>query len=186
MSTIIFTAHPSSSGFTHAIATAYAAGRPADTAEIINLYAPEWRQDFLAYETVENWPADAVREKLQAKIAAASELVFVFPIWWGDAPAILKNFLDCNLTAGFAFRYGADGKPEKLLTGKTARVLATCDAPGWMYRLFPVRLAWLWGLARLGFCGVKMRSFEIFDKKRRRTAAEREAFLQRVRLLAAG
>lgn len=54
----------------------------------------------------------------------ADELVFVFPIWWGDAPAILKNFIDCNFHSGFAFRY-ENGRPIGLLKGKSARIIAT-------------------------------------------------------------
>jgi NAD(P)H dehydrogenase (quinone) len=39
---------------------------------------------------------DETTKKIQAKITWADELIFIFPIWWGDAPAIVKNFIDCN------------------------------------------------------------------------------------------
>jgi putative NADPH-quinone reductase len=42
---------------------------------------------------------DPLREHFQQKIAWADRLVFFFPLWWMDAPAILKNFLDMNLTS---------------------------------------------------------------------------------------
>ena len=42
---------------------------------------------------------------IQEKITTADELVFVFPIWWVNMPAILKNFFDTILTGGFAFQY---------------------------------------------------------------------------------
>jgi putative NADPH-quinone reductase len=67
---------------------------------------------------------DPVTKAIQEKILAANELVFIFPIWWGDAPAILKNFIDCNFHSGFAFRY-ENGKSVGLLKGKSARIIAT-------------------------------------------------------------
>jgi NAD(P)H dehydrogenase (quinone) len=42
---------------------------------------------------------------MQEKILWADEIVLVFPIWWGDMPAIMKNWMDCNFMSGFAFKY---------------------------------------------------------------------------------
>jgi len=36
---------------------------------------------------------------MQEQITWADELVFVYPIWWYDAPAILKNWFDVNMSA---------------------------------------------------------------------------------------
>jgi putative NADPH-quinone reductase len=49
--------------------------------------------------------SDPVREAFQAKIRAADELVFVFPVWHVNVPAILKNFFDNVFTGGFAYQY---------------------------------------------------------------------------------
>ncbi|MEI6673515.1 MAG: NAD(P)H-dependent oxidoreductase [bacterium] len=76
-----------------------------DKIEIINLYTTPLRQDFLTYEDKKEQPKDPITTKIQEKILWADELVFIFPIWRGDAPAIMKNFLDCNFSAGFAFKY---------------------------------------------------------------------------------
>ncbi|MEI7919432.1 MAG: NAD(P)H-dependent oxidoreductase [bacterium] len=72
---------------------------------MLDLYTTPLRQDFLTYEDKKEQPKDATTKKMQEKIMWADELVFVFPIWRGDAPAIMKNFLDCNFSAGFAFKY---------------------------------------------------------------------------------
>lgn len=48
---------------------------------------------------------DLVRE--QARVAEADLLLFVFPLWWGGMPAILKGWFDRVLAYGFAY---ADGK----------------------------------------------------------------------------
>ena len=56
------------------------------------------------------------------KIKEADEIVFCFPVWWGDAPAILKNWLDYNFTSGFAFKYDPIGV-IKLLKGTIIVIL---------------------------------------------------------------
>ena len=66
----------------------------------------------------------------QSDILWATHLVFVFPIWWGGIPALMKGFLDRIFLPGFAFKYRA-GKtfPDKLLQGRTAHLLVTLDTP---------------------------------------------------------
>ena len=49
--------------------------------------------------------SDPIRSALQEKIILADEVIFVFPIWHVNVPAILKNFFDTVFTSGFAYRY---------------------------------------------------------------------------------
>ncbi|MCP4523341.1 MAG: NAD(P)H-dependent oxidoreductase, partial [Candidatus Gracilibacteria bacterium] len=164
--TLIVTAHPSTQGFTHKIAEKYklAKENKSEEAEIINLYDSEYQQPFLAFEDVKKWEQNDVRDLIQKKISESEELVFVFPIWWGQVPAIMKNFFDINFGANFAFKY-EKGKPVGLLTNKTARVFATCDAAGWVYKLpgLPNMLAGYFKIYLLGFCGIKVKATHIFD-----------------------
>jgi putative NADPH-quinone reductase len=74
----------------------------------------------------------------------------------------MKNFLDCNFTAGFAYKYDTNGKQKWLLTGKTSRILTTSWAPSFIYTIFPVKLSWNWKIMRLGFCWIKTKSVTIF------------------------
>ena len=71
----------------------------------------------------------------QQQIAWADYLVFVYPIWWGALPALLKGFIDRTFLPGFAFKYheGTLGW-DRLLTGKSAQLIATMDSPPWYYR----------------------------------------------------
>jgi NAD(P)H dehydrogenase (quinone) len=48
---------------------------------------------------------DTKTSLMQQKITWADELIFVFPIWWGSMPAVMKNWIDVNFLGGFAFRY---------------------------------------------------------------------------------
>jgi NAD(P)H dehydrogenase (quinone) len=180
---LIVTAHPSSLGFTHKIAEAYKAGSEevGNTVEILDLYKTDLKQDFLRYEIREDMgKPDATREAMQAKITWANEIVFVHPMWWVSMPAIMKNWIDVNMAARFAFRY-IDGNPVGLLKGKSSRVFITCDGAMWKYWLIlkPFWTIWFFGI--LNLCGLKVRGITTFSKKFKRTDAEKEAFLDKVK-----
>ena len=105
MKTLIFTAHPEG-GFTEKIAKQYLGTKQTQdiNAGIINLYDEEWQLDYLSFsKTSEN----SVVKKIQQKISEADELVFVFPLWWGEAPAIMKNMIYwCTIKMAIMFMTG--------------------------------------------------------------------------------
>jgi NAD(P)H dehydrogenase (quinone) len=43
----------------------------------------------------------------QERFAAADLVIFIFPLWWGGPPAILKGWFDRAMAAGFAYVDGA-------------------------------------------------------------------------------
>ncbi|MFN3445893.1 MAG: NAD(P)H-dependent oxidoreductase [Bacteroidia bacterium] len=70
------------------------------------------------------------------KIKWADHLVWIYPVWWGSLPALLKGFIDRLFLPGFAFKKRENSVWwDKLLTGKTARVISTLDQPAWYYWL---------------------------------------------------
>ncbi|MCH2188317.1 NAD(P)H-dependent oxidoreductase [Candidatus Gracilibacteria bacterium] len=191
MKQLIITAHPSSKGFTHKIAKTFKKASEANKneVEIMNLYHKKYAQDFLAFEEMSDLGAEnKVRDRIQSKMSEADEYIFVFPIWWGSMPAIMKNFFDVNFSSGFAFKFHSGGKVDKLLTGKTAKVFATCDAPGFIYKLFPfaMRLKGYLSMYILGFCGIKITDFQIFDTmgKSRDDTNKREQMLKKIKNIA--
>lgn len=38
-------------------------------------------------------------------ITWADKLVFIYPIWWASMPALLKGFIDCVFSSGFAYNF---------------------------------------------------------------------------------
>jgi NAD(P)H dehydrogenase (quinone) len=64
---------------------------------------------------------------------AADHLVFVFPLWLGTLPAILKGFLERVLQPDLV-EPSRQGKFVKPLKGKSARVIITMGMPGFVYR----------------------------------------------------
>ena len=190
MHTLFITAHPSSKGFTHAIANSFAKGLEAsnNTFEILDLYKTELQQSFLSFENIRELPLDENKVMIQSKITLADELIFVHPIWWGGMPAILKNFIDLNITPGFGYKYQKDddGKTKtiKLLKGKSARVFMTCDNVMWQYVMIGVPFVSIWFFFILDFCGLRVKSITVFDKMRKRSDDELKGIEQRVESMA--
>lgn len=180
---LIITAHPSSKGFTHQIANSFkeSAEAAGKTVEILDLYKTDLQMMFLKFEEPKDMALpNPVREKLQAKITAANELVFVHPLWWMGTPAIMKNFLDNVIASHYAFYY-KNGWPVGMLKGKRGHVFITCDGRMWLFWLLgmPFRINWTMGVLR--FCGIQPTTFKVFSEKYKRTEAEKASFLDKVK-----
>jgi len=121
----------------------------------------------------------------QKSISWADHLVFEYPNWWMVAPAILKGFIDRTFTSGFAFRY-VEGKlmPEKLLKGKSARLLVTMDLPPMGYWLMfgsPGHKMMKRGV--LKFCGIKPVRISSFGSLRKSSDEKKAKWLMEVERL---
>lgn len=185
---LVILGHPRPGSFCECLATAYAQACRNAGAEVQQLslgqltFDPVLREGYLRDQPLEPELAAA-----QASILWADHLVFVYPNWWGTAPALLKGFIDRVFLPGFAFRYREGSHLwDRLLTGRTGRALVTMDSPGWYYR-------WFAGapgdrhLRRsvLEFCGVKPVRIAHFGPMRTSTQAERSAWLKEASALAA-
>ncbi len=195
MHTLIITAHPSSQGFTHKIAAAYEKGSRSGgaTVEILDLYKTPYKQDFYAFENIrEPQTGNEHRKTLQDMIQKADRLVFVHPLWWGGMPAILKNFIDHNITGGFAFKYGPrkfvpealNVLPKGLLKGKRASVFITCDAYVLLYATMLLPFLSIWYFFILFYCGMWRVSFRVYGRMRWKKSEKRDAILKNVEALA--
>ena len=128
---------PSPARFCRALAAAYgdaarAAGHEVRVVDIAPLDFPLVRER-TAWE--KGAPPPALRPAIEA-LAWAEHIVIVFPLWLGDVPALLKGFLEQVMRPGAAFRYREQGMPEKLLKGKSARIVVTMGMPGPLYEWF--------------------------------------------------
>lgn len=143
--------------FCHALAEAYAegarsAGHTVETCEIAQI-------DFPLLRGKAEWDDGPTPESLkpvQEAILRAEHLVFVFPLWLGGMPALLKGFLEQVARPGFALsKMDGQGFPKKLLAGRSARLVVTMGMPALAYR-FLYRAHSLKALERniLGFVGI--------------------------------
>lgn len=84
-------------------------------------------EDLEALHTGKSLSDDILRE--QAYIAWADCLVFVYPIWWWERPAVLKGWFDRVFTSGFAFDYSKEGGTVGKLKGKKALIIQSIGMP---------------------------------------------------------
>lgn len=127
---------PDRGRYVHALADAYAEGAASSGHDVRRIDIAEL--DFPLLRSQRAW----MEEKPVAAIADAQEalrwadhVVLLYPLWLGDVPALLKGFLEQVARPDFAFRYRDGGFPEKLLKGRSVRVVVTMGMPAPFYSL---------------------------------------------------
>ncbi|WP_439858845.1 NAD(P)H-dependent oxidoreductase [Pseudomonas sp. MBLB4136] len=177
---------PKASSLCHALGDAYAQGARGKGHVVRQLKLGELSFDPVlrdGYDQGQLLEPDLL--EAQRQIHWAEHLVFVYPVWWGGLPALLKGFFDRVFLPGFAFKYrGHSHAWDKLLSGRTADLLVTLDTPPWYFR-------WIYGAPAhrqmtrtiLGFSGVKTRRLAEFAPVRPSSEAQRQSWLQRAERL---
>jgi len=179
---IVFT-HPNANSFNHALLENIQAGLKSAGNEVIvkDLYQEGFNPILSADELAElhkgNIPPRIAKE--QKQLLWADSLVFIYPLWWFDRPAILKGWFDVVLTNGLAFEYSSEGV-KGLLKHKKAKVIITAggskqyfidnDALQLIHR--PVTDG------TLSFCGIKDVSHQIYYDIANLSDDERLAILE--------
>lgn len=155
---LIINGHPDKESFNDGLSASYKAGAKKSNAEIkeINIRELNFNPNLqFGYRKRTELEPDLL--EAQEKLKWADHLVWIYPVWWGAVPAIMKGFLDRVLLPGFAFNKKVDSLWwDKYFTGKTARIICTLDQPAWYYR-------WVYGRpshnamkkSTLNFIGVK-------------------------------
>ncbi len=69
--------------------------------------------------------SDPLVGKYQNMLKDSDEVIFIYPIWWMNMPAILKGFFDKVLLYGFAYNYEGGWNP--LLNIKKTVVITTSE-----------------------------------------------------------
>ncbi|MBU4479871.1 NAD(P)H-dependent oxidoreductase [Patescibacteria group bacterium] len=137
---LVILGHPRKNSFCGALVEAYVSGVRETENKIEILYLRELNFSLILKNEGKNLPAQEFEPCLadaQAKIKWADHLVFVYPTWWSSMPALLKGFIDRVFASGFAFKYREKSMfPEKLLKGKTMRLIVTMDCYPLLYKWF--------------------------------------------------
>jgi NAD(P)H dehydrogenase (quinone) len=133
---VIVNGHPRENSLSKSFADAYQKGAEKTGAKVtrfnikdmdLDVYFDGYKSDFV--ET------DSAREFKEA-LKEANHLVLCYPTWWGTMPGRLKILIETTFAPGFAFRYHKnDPFWDKLLAGKSARVIVTMGAPVMAYHL---------------------------------------------------
>ncbi len=180
---LIINGHPDKESFNHALANSYRTGLEKsdaiiDQIDLIDLdFDPILKFGYRKRMDLEPDLLNAID-----RIKNADHLVWFFPVWWGGYPAILKGFIDRAFLPGITFK-PVKGKPfpEKLLKGRTARVIITSDTPSWYDYLFLKRPAInQFKKTILEFCGISPVKVTFFSTLQNSTDKQRKKWLHKV------
>lgn len=158
---LVVTAHPDPAPerLCRTLATVYAtaaehAGHEVRRLDIATLEFPLLRSN----EQFEKGGVPDMLQEASQAIVWAEHLVFVFPLWLGTMPALLKGFLEQVMRPGVAFARpeGGGGFAKALLGGRSVRLIVTMGMPPLLYRLW-FRDHGVAGMRRsiLNFVGIK-------------------------------
>ncbi|MBE9598278.1 NAD(P)H-dependent oxidoreductase [Pedobacter sp. MC2016-24] len=186
---LIINGHPNTESFNCALARAYKVGAEAAGANVseINISALDFNPNLqFGYKKRMELEPDLL-DSLE-KIKRADHLVWVHPVWWGGFPAMMKGFIDRLFLPGITFKYRENSVWwDKLLVGKTARIMTTIDQPAWYYRL-------VYGSPSvnqlkksiLEFCGVKPVKVSYFGIVKTADLRKRNKWLEQAESLGRG
>jgi len=140
-------------------------------------------------EEFEEWPLPVTLEGAADAIRRAEHIVFVFPLWLGTMPALLKAFLEQVMRPGVAFAYpgtGGGSLARTLLKGRSARVVVTMGMPSFFYRFWYLGHG-IAGMRRniLNFVGISPVRETLFGRVAGASEATRAGWLAKMRALGA-
>ncbi|MBP6516364.1 MAG: NAD(P)H-dependent oxidoreductase [Chitinophagales bacterium] len=185
---LIINGHPNPDSFNYGIAAAYKQGALTAGAEVKEIvvadlnFNPNLKFGYQKRTDLEPDLLDALE-----KIKWADHMVWIHPVWWGGLPAMLKGFIDRVFLPGFVFQYRENSVWwDKLLSGKSARIITTLDQPSWYYWLMFGRPSVnQLKKSTLEFCGVKPVKVSYVGPIRNSTAEFREKQLEKILQLGA-
>lgn len=99
MNTLIIYAHPYEKSFNHAIFEKVKQDltKKHKGFDVIDLYKDCFNPVYTTEELAlfkDGKTTDKLVSQYQEKISNADEVIFIFPIWWNDTPAMIKGFID--------------------------------------------------------------------------------------------
>lgn len=183
---LLINGHPDPKSFCHALADYYEAGAKESGFEVQRLDLHSLTFDPVLHHSYrQRTPLEPDLEKAQELITWAQHVVWVFPVWWGSIPALLKGFLDRVLLPGFAYKFHENNHFwDKLLKGRSARILSTLDTPVWYYFLVYAAPAHrMMKRTVLGFCGFSPVKSSYFTVVKNATEQKRKQWLDEAKAL---
>ena len=120
----------------HALCNAYEAGAVEEGHQVSRINVGGMDVPFLNSQDEFDTPPPEPILSLREQIGVADHLVIAFPLWMGGMPARLKAFLEQAARAGFSLKPGQSDHewPERMMKGKSARIIITMGMPDLMYR----------------------------------------------------
>jgi NAD(P)H dehydrogenase (quinone) len=127
----ILLAHTCSNSFCAKFADIYEKSAKDSGHEVRRVNIGDLRFDSVlwqGYNAIQDLEPDLVN--VQDNIRWCEHFVVLYPMWWSSMPAYFKGMIDRMWLPGFAFKFSPSGFFwEKLLKGRSARVIVTMDSP---------------------------------------------------------
>lgn len=133
--------HPYNGSFCHAILEATKKGLTTAgfAIDVIDLQADQFdpvmsSADLLGF--VKHQMIDEQAKQYAQRLQRATELVFIFPIWWELMPAMVKGFIDKVIFPGSTYEYAKTitGMASSLPNLKQTTVITTMNTPKYIYQ----------------------------------------------------
>ena len=185
---LIVLAHPQAKSYCGALAQAYADGAREAGAELRQVNLAKITFNPVGSGSLEKpLELEPALKQAQADIQWAEHLVFVYPILWGTIPALLKGFIERVFAPGFAVNFHKDSPLwDRLLKGRSARLLVTLNTPPLLYRLLFRRAGHItMKRSILQFCGINPVHITDVGPMKNSSAEKREKWIQQARALGA-
>lgn len=147
---------------------------------LIDLYAdgfdPAVREPELALYS-QGRTCDALAQRYMEILGATDRIIYVYPVWWGTEPAIVKGFHDKVLLKDFSWVYSPEGRLlPKLHIGQTT-IFTTSEAPTECFSAYFADYLPAHVFAAVGMANAAWHNFGNITQS---TPEERTAFLELV------
>lgn len=137
---VVVYCHPNPQSYTHAVCQSVLAGLRASgcRVELVDLYQEKFDPVLVVNEEHRRRDLDKApyTERYRELVKNCAAMVFVYPVWWGGFPAMLKGFIDRVFVSGLTYSFQGRPRtavlPEGLMKGKAAHFYYTLDSPAWV------------------------------------------------------
>ena len=188
MDTLIIYAHPYDKSFNHAILenVEETLMQSQERFNLVDLYKDHFNPAYTSEELAlfkDGKTTDPLVEQYQKFLTSTNHVIFIFPIWWNDTPAIIKGFIDKVMKKKFAYEVGKTGLIGHLTHIEKVTILTTSTSPTWYLRLFcgdAIKRVFINAtLKQLGIKHITWHNMGNIDKS---TAQDRQDFLNNINL----
>ncbi len=180
---LVINGNPDPESLSGAMANAYKQGveKIGGTCNVIHLHELQF-DPILHYGFRKRIPFEPDLEMAQQAIKDCAHLVFIYPVWWGTYPALLKGFIDRVFMPGFAFKSIENSVHwTKLLKGRSGRIIESMDAPMWFYEdVYKSPAKNSLSIAVMNYCGIKPVDYTVFRPIKGSTHEDRQAWISEV------